>query len=136
MKKFGLIVLTLCLSAFALMAQAPTKLNVKLLNNHFQKVNLTSAYGSSMQTYASADIAEDQFKMIVTLPNDIYKFDFSYRDGTNHNDAYLMNTPGGLFLFAGDKQEVPLVALADETTIDDTEEPVEEEIDELDFSMF
>ena len=27
-------------------------------------------------------------------------------------------------------------ALADETTIDDTEEPVEEEIDELDFSMF
>jgi len=41
-----------------------------------------------------------------------------------------------LFLFAGDQQEFPLVALADETTIDDTEEAVEEEIDELDFSMF
>jgi hypothetical protein len=47
-----------------------------------------------------------------------------------------MNTPAGLFLFTGDKQEFPLVSLADETTIDDTEEPVEEEIDELDFSMF
>ena len=33
-------------------------------------------------------------------------------------------------------EEFPLVSLAEETTIDDTEEPVEEEIDELDFSMF
>ena len=66
----------------------------------------------------------------------IYKFDFSYRGGTNHNDGYLINTPSGLFLFTGDKQEFPLVSLAEETTIDDTEEPVEEEIDELDFSMF
>jgi len=41
-----------------------------------------------------------------------------------------------MFLFAGDKQEFSLVSLAEETTIDDTEEPVEEEIDELDFSMF
>ena len=39
-------------------------------------------------------------------------------------------------LIAGDRQEFPLVSLAEETTIDDTEEPVEEEIDELDFSMF
>ena len=48
-----------------------------------------------------------------------------------------MNSPSGLFLFAGDKQEFPLVSLAEETTIDDNE-PVEEEtaIDELDFSMF
>ena len=74
--------------------------------------------------------------LAAALGDDIYKFDFSYRGGTNHNDAYLMNTPGGLFLFAGDKQEFPLVSLAEETTIDDTEEPVEEEIDELDFSMF
>ena len=74
--------------------------------------------------------------LAAALGDDIYKFDFSYRGGTNHNDAYLMNTLGGLFLFAGDKQEFPLVSLAEETTIDDTEEPVEEEIDELDFSMF
>jgi len=74
--------------------------------------------------------------LAAAVGNNIYKFEFSYRGGTNHNDGYLMNTPGGLFLFAGDKQEFPLVALADETTIDDTEEPVEESIDELDFSMF
>ena len=66
----------------------------------------------------------------------IYKFEFNYTKGTNHNDAYLMNTPGGLFLFAGDKQEFPLVSLAEETTIDDTEEAEDESIDELDFSMF
>ena len=74
--------------------------------------------------------------LAAAVGDDIYKFDFSYRGGTNHNEGYLMNTPGGLFLFAGDKQEFPLVSLAEETTIDDTEEPVEEEIDELDFSMF
>ena len=78
----------------------------------------------------------DNPDLAAAVGNDIFKFEFSYRGGTNHNDGYLMNTPGGLFLFAGDKQEFPLVALADETTIDDTEEPVEESIDELDFSMF
>jgi hypothetical protein len=74
--------------------------------------------------------------LAAAVGDDIYKFDFNYRASTNHNDGYLINTPGGLFLFAGDQQELPLVALADETTIDDTEEAVEEEIDELDFSMF
>ena len=74
--------------------------------------------------------------LAAAIGNDIYRFDFSYRGGTNHNDAYLMSTPNGLFLFAGDRQEFPLLSLAEETTIDDTEEPVEEEIDDLDFSMF
>ena len=68
------------------------------------------------------------------IGDDIYKFEFNFRAGVNHNDAYLLNTPSGLFLFAGDKQEFPLLTLAVETTIDDNEEP-EEEIDELDFSM-
>lgn len=89
MKKFSLLVLTLCLSAFVLMAQAPTKLNVKLLNNHFQHVNLTTAYGSSMQTLASAEIKNDQFNMNVTLPNDIYKLDFG-----NGSSMLLVVTPG------------------------------------------
>ena len=74
--------------------------------------------------------------LAAAVGNDIYKFEFSYRGGNNHNDAYLMNTPGGLFLFAGDRQEFPLVSLAEETAIDDTEEVEEESIDELDFSMF
>lgn len=83
----------------------------------------------SMYQLVNADLA-------AAVGDDIYKFDFCYSGGTNHNDGYLMATPAGLFLFAGDKQEFPLVSLAEETTIDDTEEPVEEEIDELDFSMF
>lgn len=75
-------------------------------------------------------------ELATAIGDDIYKFDFSYRGGTNHNDGYLMNTPGGLFLFTGDKQEFPLVTLAEQGVIDETEEEVEEEIDELDFSMF
>ena len=74
--------------------------------------------------------------LAAAVGDDIYRFDFSYTSGTNHNDGYLLNTPGGLFLFAGDKQEFPLISLAEETTIDDTEEAEEENIDELDFSMF
>ena len=89
MKKISLVLMTMCLSAFALMAQAPTKLNVKLLNNHFQKVVLSSAYGSSVTSYANADIKDDQFTMTVSLPNDIYKFDFG-----NGSTMLLVITPG------------------------------------------
>ena len=89
MKKYGIILLFLSLMVNVLMAQAPTKLHVHLLNNHFQHVNLCSAYGSSVQTYTSADIAEDQFKMIVTLPNDIYRLDFG-----NGSSMLIVITPG------------------------------------------
>ena len=77
----------------------------------------------------------DNPELASAIGNDIFKFDFCYRSGTNHNDGYLLNTPGGLFLFAGDKQEFPLLTLAEEAAIDETEEVDEESIDELDFSM-
>lgn len=70
------------------------------------------------------------------LGDRIFKFDFSYRGGTNHNFGYLLNTNGGMFLFAGDEQKFEFVAFEDQTVIDDLEEVVEEEIDDLDFSMF
>ena len=73
--------------------------------------------------------------LAAAIGNDIYIFDFCYRAGVNHNYGYLMNAAGGLFLFAGDKQEFPLLSLVEQTVIDEVEE-VEEEIDELDFSMF
>ena len=103
---------------------APIELKIKATAEEFLDNDWESVY-----QLVNPDLA-------TAVGDDIYKFDFSYSGGTNQNDAYLVNTPGGLFLFAGDKQEFPLVSLAEETTIDDTEEPVEEEIDELDFSMF
>ena len=74
-------------------------------------------------------------ELAAAVGDDIYKFVFSYRGGTNPNDGYLLNTPGGLFLFAGDRQEFPLLSLAEETTIDEVDEPEEESLDDLDFSM-
>ena len=103
---------------------APIELKLKATAEEFLDNDWEAVY-----QLVNADLA-------TAVGDDIYKFEFSYRGGTNHNDGYLINTPGGLFLFAGDRQEFPLVSLAEETTIDDTEEPVEEEIDELDFSMF
>ena len=117
------------------------------------------AEGNELPTYASSFDAPIELGEIVTLEefldndwesiyqltnpelaavvgDNIYKFEFFSRAGANHNDGYLINTPGGLFLFAGDKQEFQMLALTDETVIDDLEEEVEEEIDDLDFSMF
>ena len=75
-------------------------------------------------------------ELSAAIGDKIFKFDFFYRAGTNHNFGYLLNTNGGLFLFAGDVQDFEFVALTDQTVIDDMEEVVEEEIDDLDFSMF
>ena len=103
---------------------APIELNTKATTVEFLDNDWESVY-----QLVNADLA-------AAVGNDIYKFEFNYTKGTNHNDGYLINTPGGLFLFAGDRQEFPLISLAEETTIDDTEETEEESIDELDFSMF
>ena len=56
MKRYSLALLILGLMVNVLFAQAPTSLHVSLLNNHFQRVNLTTAYGSSVTQYASAEI--------------------------------------------------------------------------------
>ena len=96
------------------------------------------------QTVTTEQFLDNEWESVYQLVNeelaaaigqDIYMFEFNFRASTNHNDGYLMNTPGGLFLFAGDAEQFEWVALADQTTIDETEEVVEE-IDELDFSMF
>ena len=68
----------------------------------------------------------DNSELAAAVGDDIYKFEFSYRGGTNLNDAYLINTPGGLFLFAGDRQEFPFISLAEETTIDDDTDDIED----------
>ena len=112
------------LPSYASSFDTPIELKQKATKEEFLDNDWESVY-----QLVNADLA-------AAVGNDIYKFEFSYRGGTNHNDGYLINTPGGLFLFAGDRQEFPLISLAEETTIDDTEEPEDESIDELDFSMF
>ena len=64
----------------------------------------------------------------------IFTFPFSYRGGTTQLNAFLLNTPNGLFLFAGNSQSFPILTLADQSTIDSDE--LDEEIDDLDFGMF
>ena len=89
MKRYSITFLILALLVNLLFAQAPTKLQVTLLNNHFDHVNLVSAYGSSQTNHASADIRNDKFNMTVTLPNDIYRLDFG-----NGSSMLLVVTPG------------------------------------------
>ena len=82
----------------------------------------------SVYQLANEELAE-------AVGDDIYIFPFSYKGGTNCNDGFLLRTDAGLFLFSGSKQDYPMVTLAQETFIDDFEEEIEENIDELDFSM-
>ena len=89
MKRYSISFLILALLVNVLFAQAPTKLQVTLLNNHFNKVNLTSAYGNTQTNYASADINNDKFDMTVNLPNDIYRLDFG-----NGSSMLLVINPG------------------------------------------
>ncbi len=89
MKKYSVLLVVLGLIMNVLYAQAPTKFQVELLNNHFNKVNLTNAYGNSSQTYATADIVGDKFNMTVSLQNDIYRFDFG-----NGSSMLVVVTPG------------------------------------------
>lgn len=65
---------------------APIELNVKALEDEFLDNDWESIYHV------------DNAELAVAVDNDIYKFEFSYRGGTNHNDGYLMTTPTGLFL--------------------------------------
>ena len=69
-----------------------------------------------------------------SIGDNIYYFPFSYRGGTTISNGYLLNTPNGLFLFTGEKQEFPILTLSDQSVISDDE--VEEDIDDLDFGMF
>jgi len=82
----------------------------------------------SVYQLANTDLAD-------AVGDNIYIFPFSYRGGSTCNDGFLMRTEAGLFLFSGSKLDYPMITLAEETVIDDFEDDVEEDIDELDFSM-
>lgn len=102
----------------------PINLDVKVTVEEFLDNDWEAVYQISDDGLAAA------------IGDDIYKFDFCYRGGVNHNNGYLLATPSGLFLFSGDYQEFQMVGLAEETTIDETDDTEIEAIDELDFSMF
>lgn len=89
MKRYSVLLLVLGLIVNVVFAQAPMKLHVKLLNNPFKQVTLTSAYGSSIITYATTDIIGDEFDMVITRPNDIYRLDFG-----NGSSMLMVVTPG------------------------------------------
>ncbi|MBR4136576.1 MAG: TlpA family protein disulfide reductase [Bacteroidales bacterium] len=75
-KHILLSLVVFCCMATTMLAQAPSTIHVKLLNNKFKHVDLVNAYGKEAQTYLSADIVNDEFTVKPTLPNDIYRFSF------------------------------------------------------------
>ncbi len=108
MKRFSFVSLILCLWVNVLFAQSPTKLQVTLLNNHFDNVNLTSAYGSSQTSYASADIKNNKFDMTVNLANDIYRLDFG-----NGSSMLLVITPGETITMTLDAENLQQIVSVD-----------------------
>ena len=74
-------------------------------------------------------------ELATAIGDRIFAFPFSYSGGTTLSDGFLLNAPAGLFLFAGVKVDFIPVSLGEEAVIDEMEEVVEEDIDDLDFSM-
>ncbi len=104
---------------------APIELSVKATIEEFLDNDWESVY----------QIASEELATVIG--EEIYKFDFSYRGGVNHNDAYIVASHTGLFHYAGEFQEFPMIGLAEETTFDDGVDDTDTDaIDELDFSMF
>jgi hypothetical protein len=70
------------LPTYASSFDAPIELKQKATTEEFLDNDWESVY-----QLVNADLA-------TAIGDDIYKFEFSYRGGTNHNDGYLINTPG------------------------------------------
>lgn len=87
-KQILLLFVALCCVAVASLAQAPSTIHVKMLNNRYKHVDLMSAYGED-KTYLSTDIVNNEFTIKPTLDNDVYRLMF---DGDKF--FLLVVTPG------------------------------------------
>lgn len=104
---------------------APIVLNKEATEEDLLDLIISSVY----QLGESAELAAQ-------VGNKIFTFPFSYRGGNKADVAFLIANGENIFVFVGEKAEFEMIGLAEQAVLDDPDEEVEEETDELDFSMF
>jgi len=106
------------------------------IENNCKKVEIDDFISSSIKSIYQLVIDEDQiesWKKYFTN-NDVYLFEFNYREDYEGDDAFLISNEDGFFISVGKSNEFEFLELSN-VSVEDTDEDIEIE-DDLDFSMF
>ena len=106
------------------------------IENNCKKVELDDFISSSIKSIYQLVIDEDQiesWKKYFTN-DEVYLFEFNYREDYEGDDAFLISNEDGFFISVGKSNEFEFLELSN-VSVEDTDEDIEIE-DDLDFSMF
>jgi len=106
------------------------------VENNCKKVEIDEFISSSIKSIYQLVIDEDQiesWKKYFTN-DEVYLFEFNYREDYEGDDAFLISNEEGFFISVGKSNEFEYLELSN-VSVEDTDEDIEIE-DDLDFSMF
>lgn len=106
------------------------------IENSCKKVEIDDFISSSIKSIYQLVIDDDQiesWKKYFTN-NEVYLFEFNYREDFEGDDAFLISNEEGFFISVGKSNEFEFLELSN-VTVEDTDEDIDIE-DDLDFSMF
>ena len=106
------------------------------IENNCKKVEIDDFISSSIksiyQLFIDADQIESWEKYFTN--DEVYLFEFNYREDYEGDDAFLISNEDGFFISVGKSNEFEFLELSN-VSVEDTDEDIEIE-DDLDFSMF
>ena len=106
------------------------------IENNCKKVEIDDFISSSIKSIYQLVIDENQiesWKKYFTN-DEVYLFEFNYREDYEGDDAFLISNEDGFFISVGKSNEFEFLELSN-VSVEDTDEDIEIE-DDLDFSMF
>jgi hypothetical protein len=106
------------------------------IENNCKKVEIDDFISSSIKSIYQLVIDEDQiesWKKYFTN-DEVYLFEFNYREDYEGDDAFLISNEDGFFISVGKSNEFEFLELSN-VSVEDTDEDIVIE-DDLDFSMF
>lgn len=106
------------------------------VENNCKNVGIDDFISSSIKSIYQLVIDEDQiesWKKYFTN-DEVYLFEFNYREDYEGDDAFLISNEDGFFISVGKSNEFEFLELSN-VSVEDTDEDIEIE-DDLDFSMF
>lgn len=106
------------------------------IENNCKKVEIDDFISSSIKSIYQLNIDETQIESWKKyfLNDEVYFFEFNYREDYEGDDAFLISNEEGFFISVGKKNEFEFLELSN-VSVEDTDEDIEIE-DDLDFSMF
>lgn len=106
------------------------------IENNCKIVEINDFISSSIKSIYQLNIDETQIESWKKyfLNDEVYLFEFNYREDYEGDDAFLISNEEGFFISVGKKNEFEFLELSN-VSVEDTDEDIEIE-DDLDFSMF